>query len=181
MGRHITVFFGIIIAFIVAGLYGFRSYTKSFSPEGEANLTTRSGFIVNINYSRPYQKNRKLFGFKDALAPFGKVWRTGANEATEIEISHDVEIYGQKLRAGRYTLFTIPNEITWMVIFNNELNQWGDFNYDSSKDELRVAVPAFVVKTRKEMFTLEVREKPDGAEIRLLWGDTMVTIPMVVN
>ena len=181
MGRHIAAFFGIIIAITVAGLYGFRTYTKSFSPESETSLTARSGFNVRINYSRPYQKNRKLFGSEDALAPFGKIWRTGANEATEIEINRDAEIYGQKLKAGRYTLFTIPNEITWTVIFNSELNQWGAFNYDSSKDELRIAVPSFVVKNHVEMFTVEAREKPDGAEIRLLWGKTMVIIPMVAK
>jgi len=178
MGRHFTAFFGIIIALIVVGLYGFRYYTKAFSPEGDSSLTTKSGLKINIDYSRPYKKGRKLFGHEKVLVPFGKVWRTGANEATEIEINKDVTIYGQKLKAGRYTLFTIPDEITWTIIFNNELNQWGDFNYDQSKDALRVVVPSYVIKDSADLFTIEAREKEDGAEVRLFWGNTLVSIPL---
>lgn len=181
MGRHFTAFFGIIVALIVIGLYGFRYYTKSFSPEGVANLTTQKGLSLSIEYSRPYKRERKLFGYEKALVPFGKVWRTGANEATEIEINKDVEINGEILNAGRYTLFTIPNEITWTVIFNTELDQWGDFNYETAKDALRVVVPSYLNKESVDLFTIEAREKPSGAEIRFYWGNTMVVMPMIVR
>jgi len=178
MGRHVTAFFGIIIGLIILGLYGFRTYTKSFSPQGRSKLETNQGLAINVNYSRPYHKGRKLFGYENALVPFGQVWRTGANEATEIEINKDVEIYGQKLAAGRYTLFSIPNEITWTLIFNKDLDQWGAFNYEEADDVLRVNAPAFVTVTDAEMFTIDLKEKEDGAELRLQWGTTLVTLPI---
>ena len=133
-----------------------------------------------VEYSRPYRNNRVLFGHEKALVPFGKLWRTGANEATEIALNKDVEIYGQVLRAGRYTLFTIPEEITWTIIFNNELNQWGDFNYNPENDELRVVVPSFISQNSTDIFTIDAREKENGAELRFYWGNTMVTIPMAL-
>jgi len=181
MARHVVVFFGIIISLIIVGLYGFRTYTKSFSPEGESSIETTAGLKIDIHYSRPYQKNRKLFGYKDGLIHFGEIWRTGANEATEIIINKDVEIFGQTLPAGNYTLFSIPNEITWTVIFNKVLNQWGAFNYNEADDILRVNVPSFVNSQNIDLFTIELKEKEKGAEMRLLWGNTLVSIPMNIK
>ena len=181
MGRHVLIFFGIIIALIVIGLYGFRNYTKSFSPEGISTIETQHGLKVEVHYSRPYQKGRKLFGYNDGLIPFGEIWRTGANEATEVFISNDVEIFGQTLLAGTYTLFSVPNEITWTIVFNKVLDQWGAFNHNKTDDVLRVKTPSFVTTTHVEMFTIELKEKENGAEMRLLWGNTIVSIPMVLK
>lgn len=181
MGRHVTAFFGIIIALIVIGLYGFRTYTKSFSPEGNSLLETSSGLKITVTYSRPHRKGRKLFGYENALVTFGQVWRTGANEATEIEINKDVEIYGRTLPAGRYTIFTIPNEITWIIIFNKVLDQWGAFGYDEKEDVMRVNAPSFVTSQNAELFTIELKEKENGAEIRFQWGTTMVALPVTLK
>lgn len=96
---------------------------------GQTNMT--------INYGSPSVKDRKVWG---GLVPFGKVWRTGANEATTINISADMMVEGKKLVAGKYGLFTIPNEREWVIIFNSVHDQWGSSNYDQSKDILRVNV-----------------------------------------
>lgn len=92
---------------------------------------------VTINYGSPSVRGRQIWG---ALVPYGEVWRTGANEATTFEVSKDVMIEGKKLAAGKYGLFTIPTEGKWTIIFNTVPDQWGAYNYDASKDALRVEV-----------------------------------------
>ena len=92
---------------------------------------------ITIAYSRPAVKGRQIWG---ALVPYGKVWRTGANEATAITFSDDVTINGQKLPAGAYSLHTIPAADDWTIIFNKVDKQWGSYEYDQAKDALRVVV-----------------------------------------
>lgn len=92
---------------------------------------------LTIEYSSPAVKGRTVWG---DLVPYGKVWRTGANEATTFEIDQDIEIQGELLPAGKYGLFTIPEESEWTIIFNSEWDQWGAFKYDENKDVLRVKV-----------------------------------------
>ena len=92
--------------------------------------------VVSIVYHRPNVKARKVFGGE--LVPYGKVWRTGANEATTFEISNDVKINGQVLPKGKYSLHSIPTETEWTIIFNKTADQWGSFEYDAKQDVLRV-------------------------------------------
>lgn len=95
------------------------------------------GVKITINYGSPAVKGRQIWG---ALVPYNEVWRTGANEATNIEFSKDVLIEGQELKAGKYGLFTIPSENEWTIIFNSVWDQWGAYDYDASKDVLRIKV-----------------------------------------
>jgi len=95
------------------------------------------GVKITINYGSPAVKGRQIWG---ALVPYNEVWRTGANEATNIEFSKDVLIEGQELKAGKYGLFTIPSESEWTIIFNSVWDQWGAYDYDASKDVLRIKV-----------------------------------------
>lgn len=90
---------------------------------------------VALNYGAPSVRGRAIWG---GLVQYGEVWRTGANEATTFEVSHDVLVNGQKLPAGKYALFTIPDPNEWTVIFNSQAQQWGAYEYDESKDALRV-------------------------------------------
>ncbi len=96
---------------------------------------TIDGVEVTVEYGRPNVNGRKIWG---GLEPYGKVWRTGADEATTISFSADVTIGGEKLAAGTYGLFTIPGEDEWVIIFNTVADQWGAFTYDAGKDALRV-------------------------------------------
>jgi len=131
---------------------------------------------VTITYSRPGVKGREIFG---ALVPYGKVWRTGANEATTFEVGDDVTINGQPLPKGTYSLHTIPGPDEWTIIFNTVANQWGSFNYDQSKDQIRVtAKPEKAAFT--EMMTFEVpKVTPDAATFFIRWAD--VAVPFTVG
>jgi hypothetical protein len=95
---------------------------------------------IDINYSRPGIKGRSVFGDGSLLAPNGVVWRTGANDATVFEVDADVKVEGQTLAKGSYSLFTIPEESEWTIIFNKKSKQWGSYNYKQEDDVLRVKV-----------------------------------------
>ena len=95
------------------------------------------GVEITIEYGRPNVKGRTIWG---GLVPYGKIWRAGADEATTISFSADVAIEGQALPAGTYSLFTVPGEERWEIIFNTVSKQWGAYDYDASKDALRVEV-----------------------------------------
>lgn len=95
------------------------------------------GVKITINYGSPAVKGRQVWG---TLVPYNEVWRTGANEASNIEFSKDVLIEGQELKAGKYGIFSIPGESEWTLIFNSVWDQWGAYDYDASKDVLRIKV-----------------------------------------
>ncbi|SIR00947.1 MULTISPECIES: DUF2911 domain-containing protein [Pontibacter] len=110
---------------------------KSNRPSPPATASGKIGdALVTIEYSSPAVKNRKVWG---ELVPYGKVWRAGANEATTIEFSRDVLVEGRHLAKGKYSLYTIPGENQWTVIFNKATGQWGT-EYDERQDALRVNV-----------------------------------------
>lgn len=132
---------------------------KSQRPSPPASTTANvSGVNVTIDYSAPAVKGRTVWG---DLIPYGKVDRTGANEATVFSVDKDVLINGQALPAGQYSLFTIPTETDWTVIFNKEAEQWGAYDYKESEDALRVTVTPAMVDEMKER--LEFTVTADGA------------------
>lgn len=123
---------------------------------------------INISYSAPSVKGRTIWG---ALVPYGKVWRTGANEATIFEVNKPVLIEGQKLAAGKYSLFTIPGEKEWVVIFNKEPNQWGAYDYKKDMDALRVSVKPGKTKLMVEQFSIDVSEK---GVVSIAWENVQI-------
>lgn len=137
------------------------------SPPARVSETTTSGNTITIDYSQPSVKGRTIG--KD-IAPFGKVWRTGANEATWIEISKDAQVQGKPLPAGKYAIYTIPDESEWTIIFNKMWDQWGT-NYAQAEDVLRVQVQPTTVSTATEQMTFTIAK--DGT-VSLRWGNTQV-------
>ena len=126
---------------------------------------------IKIDYSRPAVKGRVIWG---ALVPYDQVWRTGANEATQITFSGDVTINGQSLPGGTYSLHTVPGRDSWIIAFNKVAQQWGSFSYDQAQDALRVTA-----KPQKapfsELFTIGFPDVgSDSATIALCWGDVCV-------
>ncbi|RWY55935.1 DUF2911 domain-containing protein [Mucilaginibacter gilvus] len=109
---------------------------KPASPRDSVSVKV-AGSTITINYGSPSVKGRKVFG---ELEAYGKVWRTGANEATVFTTTKDIKVEGKTLPAGTYGFFAIPTETTWTIIFNKVAKQWGAFKYDESKDALRVTV-----------------------------------------
>ena len=151
---------------------------KAFSPEDEV-LYSDGKLNIKVFYNRPYKKNREIFG---ALVPFGKVWRTGANEATTFELNRTITIEGKKLNPGKYTFWTIPDSTTWQVIFNSQVGQWGinhkgEANRDPAFDILTVPVHAVKQDRVFEQFTISFEKVGEDAEMVLLWDKTVVAVP----
>jgi hypothetical protein len=127
--------------------------------------------LVKITYGRPSKNGREVFG---TLVPFGQVWRTGANEATEITFRKDAKVAGKSIKAGTYVLHTIPNEKEWTVILNSKLDVWGAYEYDQTKDVLRVNVPSSTSDKSVEAFSMNFK----GSTLVLGWDKTRVEIPI---
>lgn len=140
--------------------------SKRPSPPATVTQKTEDGVTITINYSQPSVKGRTIGTDLEPME--GKVWRTGANEATTFTVDKDVSIEGKSLPAGTYSLFTIHSGDEWTIIFNKVANQWGAFKYDAAQDALRVTVPAEKADTFTEKMTFTVDE--DGT-IDLMWGD----------
>jgi len=126
---------------------------------------------VKIVYSRPHLNGRSL----SKLAPHGKQWRTGANEAAEITFYKDMMVAGTAVKAGTYTLSTIPGENEWTIIINSDLNTWGSYFYKKDKDVARVIVPATTSETSLEAFSIVFDEK---GTMHMGWGTVRVAVPM---
>lgn len=130
---------------------------------------------VKITYSQPQKKDREIFG---QLVPFGKVWRTGANEATEITTTRDIQVNSIILKAGTYSLFTIPEKDNWTIIINADLGLWGAYNYDANKDVWRFDVPVQSADKIYEPFTIIFDHRNEVADLLMMWDDTRVSIPI---
>lgn len=133
--------------------------------------------LVRVVYSRPQLKGRSI----SELAPAGKVWRTGANEAVEITFYKDAKVGGTDVKAGTYSLFTIPGEKEWTVILNSKLNQWGAFSYDESADVARVKATASTGGESLEAFSIAFKEGDGGADMVMGWGTARVSVPVMFD
>jgi len=133
---------------------------------------------VRLSYGRPSVRGRTIFG---ELVPFGEVWRTGANEATTMAFSSPVRIEGEPLSAGTYGFFTIPGADEWTLIFNNEPEQWGAYNYDSSKDALRVSVQPESAPNQEQLAFSFEGITDSTATVVLRWAETRVPFEMSAN
>ncbi|NBP69153.1 MAG: DUF2911 domain-containing protein [Cytophagia bacterium] len=180
--RRFLLFVGIGVVVIILLFVGIDTmntrYQKSFSPE-EAVEFEQGKLEIEVHYNRPYKKGRVIFG---GLVPFGKVWRTGANEATTFSTNKDIMIEGKELKAGTYSLWTIPELETWTIIFNREHGQWGvnsegEPNRDPQKDVLTIQVHAVQQQREFEQLTIEFSKMKEEAEMVLLWDKTLVAIP----
>ncbi|HYD22038.1 MAG TPA: DUF2911 domain-containing protein [Flavipsychrobacter sp.] len=128
---------------------------------------------VSVDYGQPSKRGRVVFG---GLEPYGQVWRTGANEATVITFKKDGTFGGKPVKAGKYTLYTIPREKEWEVILNSKLEQWGAYDYEKIKgnDVLHVTVPSGSTKEVVEKFTITVMADAMVME----WDQTRVSVPI---
>ena len=172
-------------------------------PSQSASVMQRIGVTdVTITYSRPGVKGRKIWGDplpeqastqgeatlddqnkrpKDAvIVPYGHVWRTGANEATQFVVTDDVLINGQKLAAGTYSLHTVPTKDEWTIVFNGTANQWGSFSYDPAKDTLRVKAKPQWVNENQEWLAFNIEPVgEDSAQVNIRWEK--INVPFTVK
>ncbi len=131
---------------------------------------------IEVNYSRPIAKGRKVFG---DLVPFNQVWRTGANTATLITFNDAVEIEGKKIDSGTYALYSIPNKGSWDIILNKGVKNWGSDGYTADDDVARFNVKTQEVKSMVESFTMQFTNvKPESCDLQIMWENTMVSVPI---
>lgn len=130
--------------------------------------------IIRVIYSRPAKGDRQVFG---KLVPYGKVWRTGANEATEIKFYQDVELAGKKVKEGTYSLFTIPGEKEWTIILSSDVDYWGAYSYNEKNDVVRFTAPVTETTTPVDNFTIQF----DKSSMKFLWDKTVVEVPISVG
>lgn len=135
----------------------------------------RTEAIAKVVYGRPAKKGRTMLGDKE---PYGKVWRTGANETTEITLFKDVTFGDKKLGPGTYSLYTIPDKDKWIIIFNSKLNTWGAFEYEESKDVLRIEVPVGKTESEVEAFTITFDGANGTATMLMAWENVLVKVPV---
>lgn len=179
--------FLIIVIILGIGLFGTYRYmisqTKKASPE-ETVTFNQSDLNLSVFYNRPSKRGRSIFG---KLVPYGRVWRTGANEATTFKTNKDLLINGKKLPAGKYSLYTIPGEDSWEIIFNSKSYFWGINMRDPSKTSLEREFDVLVTNVNPvstenviEMFTISF-EKNSELSMILSWDQTKVIVPIQFN
>ena len=167
------VFFGLVLLFIV------RYTTKAHSPED--TLKFEEGDLkLEVFYNRPYRKDRVIFG---NLVPYNEVWRTGANEATTFETNQDILVDGSLLEAGKYTLWTIPMENSWKVIFNSKMYPWGinldkEAYRDAQFDALVLERPVEKTSQDLEQFTISFDKSGEFVIMQLAWDNIKINVPL---
>lgn len=154
---------------------------KTPAPSPGQTLTQDFGLSqITIDYSRPGVKGRVIFG---DLVPFGKIWRTGANGSTTITFGDDVTIEGHNVKAGKYSLYTIPGKDMWTVMLNKDLELGGNVGeYDPAKEVCRFTVRPMSFPVKVETFTIGINNvKPTSADILLLWDNTAVSFTVTTD
>jgi hypothetical protein len=131
--------------------------------------------VARVIYSRPQKNGRLIFG---ELVEYGKVWRLGANEATEIEFFRSVKIGDKKVEKGRYTLYAIPTEENWTIILNKDNDTWGAFKYDEQKDVLRITVPVQKLNEGVEAMAMTFEKSESGCNLIIAWDNIEASLPI---
>lgn len=149
-----------------------------YYPLNAAKVKDSSTPLIRLLYSRPTRKGREIFGI---LEQFGKVWRVGANENTEVKFFKTVVIGGKKIKAGTYSLFAIPEKEKWTMIINKQTDRWGAYTYDESKDVVRVEVPVQALPQPIEALSMTFTAQPEGANLVIAWDKTMVELPVKIK
>jgi hypothetical protein len=181
-GRKILI--GIIAVIVLLGaayLYlGYRN--RTMSPPGHETLTS-GGLTVTVSYSRPSVRGRLIFGpeQQNALQPYGKYWRLGANAATEITFNRDVLFNGSPMKAGTYRMYAFPGAETFEIGLNSELDKWGysEPNYDM--DVLRTKVPVEKTNSPVEQYTISLAPEGEGINMVFEWSDVRFVVPIKVQ
>jgi hypothetical protein len=152
------------------------SYYPANYPILKLQKKTIEPLVARIIYGRPQKNGRTVFG---ELREYGKLWRLGANEATEIEFFKDVKIAGKKVKKGRYTMYAIPYPDKWTIIINKDTDMWGDFIYDSTKDVLRTTVNVQKLPEPLEAFTMVFEKVNDNTfNLEMAWDDIKAVLPI---
>lgn len=178
MSRKIVILIIIVVVLAVISFLYFSNSNRA-SPPGHVELT-HEGVTVSVSYSRPSVRGRVIFGRDDegALQPYGKYWRLGANEATEISFSEDVNFNGKPVNAGTYSMYAVPGDQFFLIALNSEIGKSGAPEADHSRDIIQVEVPVQKTTVPTEVFTITL--EPMGSSINLIfdWATTHFVVPI---
>jgi len=180
--RKSLILVGAALVVVIGTFFYLRIKAKSLSPEGTVDFN-EGNLKVHVFYNRPFKRGRQIFG---KLEPYGKTWRTGANEPTTFETNQDLKFGDKELKAGKYSLWTVPNEQTWQIVFNSEVPFWGiSFSGEAQRkptsDVLITEVPVNHSEKIIEQFTISVEKDADEFELVLMWDQTIVAAPFNIK
>ena len=169
-----------IAAIAVLSLFIADAQLKTPAPSPAQTIKQDFGLSnVELSYSRPGMKGRKIFG---DLVPYGKVWRTGANQATTLTFGDAVTIGGTKIPAGKYGLLTIPDKKSWIIIITKQTDATSPADYKQDQDVVRVEASTMDLETSVETFTMQFANiKPSSCDLRILWDKTAVSLPITID
>ena len=174
----------ILLSIIALGLFLYSVFIENiFAPRLSPKDTVEfklNDLKLEVFYNRPFKKDREIFG---ALVPHDQVWRTGANEATTFETNKPLEVKGIPLAAGKYTLWTVPRDSVWTVMFNTKQYSWGvnaemKPMWDPNFDALTIEVPVQKLQNTVEQFTIAFDNSTDNLFLTMAWDDVKVAVPL---
>jgi hypothetical protein len=179
MKKKIIIGVAALIVLLGIGLVYLNYRNRTLSPSGKAELTA-NGLTVSIPYARPSVRGRLIFGAEaqDALQPYGKYWRLGANESTEITVNKDVDFNGQTVKAGTYRMYAVPGPDSFDIGLNSELGKWGAMEPDYDLDILHTKVPVEHVTTPVEQYTISMVEANGGINVIFEFSDVRFIVPI---
>jgi hypothetical protein len=148
------------------------------SPPAKADCRFSNGSTINVDYSSPRMRGRKIFG---GLVPYGQVWRAGANEATTFVTSTDVSVAGTSVPAGSYTLFTIPNPDKWTLIISKKTGEWGIPYPGESFDLVRVPMSVSKPPSPVEDFTISFHSAGKTCALDMDWETTRASVDITAK
>lgn len=168
---------------VVALATGLQAQVSMPQPSPLQTITQAFGLgKIELAYSRPSIKGRKIFGENTELVPLGKPWRTGANAATKITFTDKVSVGGTALDTGSYVLYTIPGSSEWQVVFSKGKAYPGQEGFKESDDVVRVKASAEKTKSSVETLTMQFANvKPESCELQIMWGNVAVSVPITTN
>lgn len=157
------------------------SYYPVEYPQNKMKGIVTTDAIARVIYSRPHKKGRIIFSDDSkSLCQYGKPWRLGANESTEIEFFQPVMIGGKNLQPGRYIMYCIPYPDKWEIVFNSNLHSWG-LHIDRSKDVFQTEIPVQQQSSSTEDFTILFQDAPDGANLIMTWDNIKAELPITFS
>lgn len=166
----------VAVAFIAAPSVTAQDFKVDKSPMDQAAFPSNykeSDKQIKVTYSRPQLKEREI----SKLAPEGKVWRLGANEAAEVTLYKDMKLGTTPVKAGTYTMYALPKDGKWTIILNSDLNVWGSYFYNEDNDVARITVPVTTQDESIEYFGMEFLPVDKGAHLHMAWGNARVEVP----
>jgi Protein of unknown function (DUF2911) len=176
MRRRLVISSAVVLtaALAVIAVHAQQDKSKRPSPPANAKCDLPGGKAITVDYSSPRAKGRKIFG--SDIAPYGQVWRTGANEATTFVTTADLMVSGKHVPAGSYTLFTVPDKNKWVLIVSKKTGEWGIPYPGADSDLVRVDMTVGATSALVENFTIAFDKSAKGCTLRIEWENTRATV-----